>query len=483
MRTYLVLITAIALASCATDRRATEEPSTAPPNIVFIMADDLGYGDIGLYGQRQIRTPHLDRMAAEGTRFTQFYAGSTVCAPSRSVLLTGLHTGHTPIRGNKEVQPIGQEPLPAEAVTVANVLRQAGYATGAFGKWGLGYPGSEGVPTKHGFDEFYGYLDQRRAHFFYPEFLFRGEEREPLPNKTRPDPRGRTVGSGWAIEKGRYSHDAIAEEALAFIERNRDVPFFLYVPFTIPHVSLEVPKEAMKPYLDENGKSIFPEKPFPGNHWSPQSMPRAAYAAMITRMDRDIGRILDRLRKLGLDENTVVFFCSDNGPERIGGADPAFFRSSGPLRGIKRDLYEGGIRVPMIAWGPGRVPAGRVSEQVWAMWDVLPTAAELARTESPPGIDGLSMVHAITGQGQKREHEYLYWEFYERDTAQAVRMGKWKAIRKPMLTGEIELYDLERDLGEERDIASKHPEIVQRMRTLMEEAHTPSPLWKAPEVD
>jgi arylsulfatase A-like enzyme len=474
---HRVLGTAIVVPGIALSGGACASRVAVPPNIVVIMADDLGYGDIGPYGQRKIRTPRLDQMAADGTRFTQFYAGSTVCAPSRSVLMTGQHTGRTPIRGNKEVKPIGQEPLPASAITVAEVLRAAGYATGVFGKWGLGGPGSEGAPTRQGFDAFFGYLDQRRAHFYYPEFLFRGDERVPLPgNKTRPDPR--TVGAGWPLERGRYSHDAIADEALAFIERHRDEPFFLYVPFTIPHAELQVPDDALKPYLDERGKSVFPEQPFPGNHYSPQPMPRAVYAAMITRLDRDVGRILDKLRALGLDKNTIVFFTSDNGPHQEAGHDPEFFDSNGPLRGIKRDLYEGGIRVPMIAWGPGTVPARRVSDQVWAMWDILPTVAELAGAKSPSGIDGLSMVQAITGRGQRREHAYLYWEFYERGSAQAVRAGKWKAVRKPMLAGPIELYDLETDAGEERNIAARHPDVVERLRAHMDEAHTPSAVWK-----
>lgn len=451
------------------------EGTERPPNIVFIVADDLGWGDIEPYGQDKILTPNLSRMAAEGLLFTDFYAGSTVCAPSRSSLMTGEHTGHTPIRGNKEIMPIGQEPLPAEAVTIAEVLREAGYATGAFGKWGLGGPGSEGAPQRQGFDEFFGYLDQRRAHFFYPEFLFRGDERVPLPNRTRPDPRA--VQAGWVIERGVYSHDAIAEEALSFIDENRDRPFFLYVPFTIPHAELEVPKESMAPYLNAQGESIFPEEPYPGEHYGPQPMPKAAFAAMVTHMDRDVGRILDRLRDLGLAENTIVFFTSDNGPHSEGGHDPSFFESNGPFRGIKRDLYEGGIRVPMIAWGPGWIPAGARSDQVWSFWDVLPTAAELAGATAPGGIDGISMVPALTGRGEQRDPEYLYWEFHERGTAQAVRDGYWKAVRQPMLTGPIELYDLQTDPGETSNLAARHPEIVERMRNFMAAAHEPSPIW------
>ncbi|HEX6923830.1 MAG TPA: arylsulfatase [Longimicrobiaceae bacterium] len=478
MRPLATTVLAIsALTACGPSAPATSS-QPGPPNIVIIMADDMGWGDIQPYGQEKIQTPNLARMAAEGTRFTAFYAGSTVCAPSRSVLLTGQHTGHTPIRGNREVLPIGQAPLPAEAVTLAEVLKDRGYATGVFGKWGLGAPESEGIPTRQGFDEFFGYLDQRRAHFYYPEFLWHNETRVPLPNRTEPAPN--TVGAGRALEKGEYSHDRIATEALEFIDEHRDGPFFLYVPFTIPHAELAAPEDAFAPYLDADGNSIFPETPFPGEHYGPQPMPHAAYAAMISRMDRDVGRILDRLREYGLAENTIVLFTSDNGPSVEGGSDPDFFASSGPFRGRKRDLYEGGIRVPMIAWGPGRIPAGAESDQVWAMWDIFPTVAELAGASVPDEVDGLSMVAALTGEGEAPEHDYLYWEFYERGSAQAARMGDWKAVRQPMLSGEIELYNLATDPRESQDLAASHPDLVQRFLEIMEEAHTPSPMWEVP---
>lgn len=472
------------LAACVSpspESRETAPPAATPdrpPNIVVIMADDLGWGDLEPYGQERILTPSLTRMAAEGTRFTAFYAGSTVCAPSRSVLMTGQHTGHTPIRGNREIQPIGQAPLPVEAVTIAEVLQEAGYATGIFGKWGLGPPDSEGLPTRQGFDEFFGYLDQRRAHFYYPEFLWRNEERVPLANRV--EPVQGTVASGPAVEAGEYSHDRIAAEALDFIDRHHDRPFFLYVPFTIPHAALEVPGEAFEPYLDENGASIFPETPFDGGHYTAQPMPRAALAAMITRMDRDVGRILDRLVAHDLARNTIVLFTSDNGPAMEGGADPDFFGSAGPFRGYKRDLYEGGIRVPLLAWGPGQVRPGVVSDHVWAMWDILPTAADLAGVTPPPNTDGLSMVAALTGQGTAPTHDHLYWEFYERGSAQAVRAGRWKAVRQPMMTGEIELYDLDADPSETQDLAADHPAIVARMLEIMAEEHTPSEIWQPP---
>lgn len=459
---------------------AKNQTDARPPNIIFIMADDLGYGELGSYGQDVIRTPHLDQMAEEGIRFTQFYAGSTVCAPSRSTLMTGQHSGRTSIRGNKEILPIGQEPLPAEDVTIAEVLKAAGYATGAFGKWGLGGPGSEGVPTRQGFDEFFGFLCQRRAHFYYPEFLYRGEERVPIDGNEVIDDPERHPGSGPAVRAEHYAHDLIIAEALRFVESHRDEPFFLYLPATIPHASIEVPDDALAPYLDDQGRSIFPETGFTGGHYSDQEQPRAAYAAMISRLDRDVGRILARLEELGLADDTIVFFTSDNGPAEEGGADPAFFDSSGPYRGMKRDLYEGGIRVPMLAWGPGRVPSGVVSDQVWTMWDVLPTAAELAGTSVPSGIDGISMRDALTGGEPPQSHEYLYWEFYEQGSAQAVRMGNWKAVRQPMGAGDIELYDLSRDAGETKDVAEAHPDIVQEIAERMEEAHSPSDAWQPP---
>ncbi len=480
---FLMAVAALAATLHAGSSQA--QPAERPPNIVFIMADDLGYGDLGSYGQEKIQTPNLDRMAREGLRFAQFYSGSTVCAPSRSVLMTGQHTGRTPVRGNKRTSAsIGNFPLPAQAETLAEVLQKAGYATGMFGKWGLGGPGSEGLPAEQGFDEFFGYLDQLRAHFYYPEFLFRNGERVPLKgNKVVSDPR--VPGAGHPVERGTYSHDAIVDEALDFVARHQEEPFFLYLPFTIPHASIIAPEEAMAPYLDEKGKSIFPERPFPGNGYSPQPMPRAAYAGMVSRMDRDVGRLLDRLETLGIAENTIVFFTSDNGPSSEGGADPAFFDSNGPLRGKKRDLYEGGIRVPMIVWGPGqKVPSGKVSDQVWAAWDVLPTLADLAGAAVSSSVDGLSFAPAIQGQPeQQEEHAYLYWEFYEGETAQAVRKGRWKAVRQPIFTGEIELYDLSKDVGEEHDVAGQHPEVVRQVEVMMKEAHTPSGIWTASSQD
>jgi arylsulfatase A-like enzyme len=489
----LLLALACVLASVADAAHAQPaNGETNPPNIVLIVADDLGYGDLGAYGQQKIQTPRLDEMAREGMTFRQFYAGSTVCAPSRSVLLTGRHAGRTPVRGNRPVYSedssvvVGQEPLPDEAVTVAEMLQEAGYATGAFGKWGLGGIGTEGVPWQQGFDTFFGYLDQWRAHFYYPEFLYRNDERVPLAGnevaETRTGSGALIPGAGQPSREAVYSHDRIADEALQFVEAHQDDPFFLYMPLTIPHLELLAPPDAMARYQNAAGKSVFaPETPHPsGHHYSPQEMPRAAYAAMISRMDRDVGRLLDTLEALGLDENTLVLFTSDNGPVvGRGGADPVFFDSNGPLRGFKRDFYEGGIRVPMVAWGPGRVPAGAESHHTSYFGDFLATFAEAAGTEAPEPNDSVSMLPALRGQpGQQQAHDYLYWEFYGPSVKQAVRAGRWKAIRDPMPDGPVRLYDLQKDLSERRDVAAEHPEVVAEMERIMREAHTPSSLWE-----
>ncbi len=434
--------------------------SAPPPNIVFILADDLGYGDLGCYGQAKIQTPRLDRMAAEGLRFTQCYAGSTVCAPSRSCLMTGQHTGHTRIRGNDRY------PLQPEDVTVAEVLKSAGYHTALIGKWGLGDVDTPGAPTRQGFDEFFGYTDQRHAHNYYPSYLWRNEQRVPLPNGVaREDP----VGAGVATNRLVYSPDLFTEEALKFIEANQTRPFFLYLAYTLPHANNEAGKEGMEVPSDE---------PYSRQLW-PQ--PEKNRAAMITRLDRDVGRVLDKLAKLNLEGRTVVFFTSDNGPHKEGGTDPQFFDSSGPLRGIKRDLTEGGIRVPMIVRWPGTIRAGRVSRQVWAFWDFLPTAARLAKAQTPDGVDGISMVPALLGRPQIKQHKFLYWEFHEGGSKQAVRMGDWKAVR--LAPGQpLELYDLRRDPGETCNVAPQHRRVVAKIERYLETARTESPLWplKAP---
>ncbi|MFW6162325.1 MAG: arylsulfatase [Planctomycetota bacterium] len=430
------------------------------PSIVLIVADDLGYGDVGCFGQKQIQTPRLDQMAKEGMRFTDHYAGSTVCAPSRFALMTGYHLGHARVKGQ------GQRLLPSD-VTVAELLKQAGYATAMVGKWGLGEEGTTGVPLKQGFDSFFGYLNQIHAHNYYPAFLWRNQQKVELPNEVNHVIRGRNrAPGGVATRKVAYSHDLFAKEALAFVEKHKDGPFFLYLALTIPHANNEAGRQGMEvpdlgPYADKDWPAA-----------------QKGTAAMITRMDRDVGRLLALLDKLGIDDQTIVFFTSDNGPHREGGNNPDFFNSNGPLRGIKRDLYEGGIRVPMLVRWPGKVPAGRTCDEPWAFWDVLPTCCDLAGVAPPEGIDGLSMVNACLGKPQQ-SHDHLYWEFFERGYSQALRMGRWKGVR--FGTAEpLELYDLEEDIGETKNIADKHPDVVQQIERLMAAARTPSPhrMWQ-----
>lgn len=436
-----------------------EAPVRRPPNIVFILADDLGYGDLGCYGQQQVQTPRIDAMAAEGMRFTDAYAGSTVCAPSRCALMTGLHTGHCTVRGNKLV------PLLPEDTTVAEVLRDAGYATALIGKWGLGEPESKGLPNRQGFDYFFGYLNQSHAHNYYPDYLWRNEERVPLEGNVQSDKRG------VAAQCAAYSHDLFTEEALQFIDKQQDRPFFLYLAYTIPHANNE------RGNVEGNGMETPSDAPYGDRAW-PQ--PQKNHAAMITRLDRDVGRVLDRLRERGLADDTVVFFSSDNGPHKEGGADPNFFRSSGPLRGIKRDLYDGGIRVPFIAWGPGRIAAGAVADHVCAFWDFLPTAAELAGADLPRNLDGVSFAPTLLDEEDRQaEHEFLYWEFHEGGFKQAVRIANYKVVR-PGTDAPIEVYDLAVDLGEQQDIAAAQPELVTRARELFREQRTDSPHWPLP---
>ncbi len=425
---------------------ALAQPSTPQrsPNIIYIMADDLGYGDLGCYGQTRIKTPNIDRLAGEGVRFTSCYAGSTVCAPSRAVLMTGLHTGHARIRGNSK-----QALLP-EDITVAKVLKGAGYATAALGKWGLGDEGTSGHPNRQGFDEWFGYLDQVHAHNYYPEYLWRNETRFTLQGNLN-------------NQMGEYSHNYFTRAATNFVRINARRPFFLYLAYTIPHANNEMKNEGMQ---------IPSDNPYTQESW-PQ--PEKNKAAMITKLDEDVGKLLDWLKAYHLETNTVVFFTSDNGPHREGGVNAAFHKSSGPLRGIKRDLYEGGIRVPMIVRWPGKIKQGTVSDQVWAFWDFLPTAAEIAGVKPPENIDGISMVPALLGHEQKN-HEYLYWEFHENGFKQAIRMGQWKAVRLAA-NGPLELYDLDKDLGETTNVAAEHPDIIARIEVCFKNARTDSTEW------
>jgi len=451
------------LAGCTDSLHASSGGKRARrPNIIFVLTDDLGYGDLGCYGQQRIQTPNIDRMAVEGMRFTDHYAGSTVCAPSRCCLMTGLHTGHTYVRGNREIKPMGQLPLPAGTVTLPRVLQQAGYTTALIGKWGLGGPGSTGTPNQQGFDYFFGYLCQRHAHNYYPEFLFRNDERVPLGNEVAGD---RPDGAGVATKKVQYSYDLMAEEALQFVEQNKNGPFFLYLAVTIQHANNEAGKKGME--VPDHG--IYADKDWPE--------PQKGHAAMITRLDRDLGRLFRKLKGLGIDDNTVVFFTSDNGPHHEGGADPDFSDSNGPLRGTKRDLYEGGIRVPLIARWPGRIAGGSATDHVSAFWDFLPTFAALAGAKPPADSDGLSILPTLLGRPEKqKKHQFLYWEFHERGSNQAVRMGRWKVVRFGA-TGKLELYDLTRDLGETKNVADRHPEVVARIGQYLAGARTASPFW------
>jgi uncharacterized sulfatase len=443
------------------------------PNIVLILADDLGYGDLGCYGQQVIETPRLDRMAAEGMRFTQFYAGSTVCAPSRCVLMTGLHTGHARVRGNG---PVRLQSLQSEDVTVAELLKQAGYATALCGKWGLGdLPGGEdGLPTVQGFDYFYGYLNQTHAHNYYPDFLWRNNERVPLRNEVKHIPQADSPG-GYATTKVEYSHDLIAGEAIRFVREHRDQPFFLFWAVTIPHANNEA-RRALGDGQEVPDYGNYADRPWRNSD--------KGQAAMITRMDADVGRLFDTLQELGIDDETLVLFTSDNGPHREGGQDVERFDPNGPLRGFKRDLYEGGIRVPLIARWPARIAAGSTSDHVAYSGDVFATLAEAANQPVHNGLDSVSMLPALRGRDeQQRQHDYLYWEFYEQGSKQAVRWQNWKAIRMPMLTGKTELYNLEADLGETRDLAAEHSDIVSQMEQMMDAAHVPDANWRIRKVE
>jgi len=446
--------------------RDSEADVPKSPNIVLILADDLGYGDLGCYGQQVIKTPRLDQMAAEGLRFTQYYAGSTVCAPARCVLMTGLHTGHCTVRGNSG--PGGRVGLRNEDVTVAEMLHDAGYATALCGKWGLGEVDTEGLPNDQGFDYFYGYLNQAHAHNYYPEFLWRNTSRVPLRNVvTHPKPH--SLG-GIATTKVDYSADLVANEALRFVEDHRDGPFFLYWALTIPHANNEAAR-ATGDGQEVPDYGIYADRPWPD--------PDKGQAAMITRMDGDVGRMLDLIARLGLDDRTLVLFTSDNGPHREGGQDLKRFHPAGPLRGIKRDLYEGGIRVPLIARWPGIVTAGAETDHIGYFGDFFATAAEIVDRPATSAKDSISFLPTLRGQADRqRKHDDLYWEFYEQGGKQAIRADQWKAVRIPMISGHTELYDLSNDVGETVDLAAERPDVVHRLESLMDDAHVEDPSWK-----
>lgn len=458
----LTLLASIALFSCSHKEKEL-------PNIVFILADDLGYGDLSCYGQQKFSTPNIDRLARDGMKFTQHYTGCTVSAPSRSSLMTGLHTGHTPIRGNRGWNPEGQWPLPADSYTVAEMLKTKGYTTGAFGKWALGYIETEGDPNKQGIDEFYGYNCQGLAHNYYPDHLWHNHEKIILHENDS----GKT---------GAYSADLIHKAAISFLEKNKDKPFFMFYPTTIPHAELFAKEEYMKMF---RGK-FEPEKSYSGTDSGPgfrlgaygsQPEAHAAFAAMIKQLDDYVGELLAKLTELGIEENTIVFFASDNGPHLEGGADPDYFNSNGDLRGYKRDMYEGGIRTPMLIKWPGKIKEGSETNHISAFWDIMPTLANITGAEIPDNIDGISFLPTLLGKGKQKEHDYLYWEFHEQGGKMAVRMGDWKAVKLNINKnpqGETELYDLSIDIGETKNVAALNPNIVIKMEEIMKEAHTPS---------
>lgn len=436
------------------------------PNIIYILADDLGYGDLVCYGQEKISTPNLDRMAREGMQFMQHYAGSTVSAPSRGALMTGLHTGHSQIRGNKEIAPEGQQPMDPGTFTLGKMMQSSGYVTGVFGKWGLGYPESGSTPLDMGFDEFYGYNCQRKAHTYYPEYLWHNREKVLLA--------GNADGG-----RREYSQQLIHEQALDFIRRNSKKPFYAMLTYTLPHAEVNLPHDSIY-RLYENS---FEETPFEGkgSYYSVEK-PRASFAAMVSQLDFYVGEILSELKRLGIDENTLVVFTSDNGPHIEGGADPDFFRSYGQLKGLKRDVYEGGIRVPFIARYPGRISAGKKSNHISAFWDMMPTFADLTGYTLPTShqTDGISMLPTLFGNGGQKEHTYLYWEFHELGGRLAVRQGDWKAVllnAKKGLDQPIELYDLSKDIHEDVDLSGQFPEKAEELRAIMKEAHTESTLF------
>jgi arylsulfatase A len=442
-----------------------------PPNIVLILADDLGYGDLSCYGQKKFSTPQIDRIAGEGMLFTQHYTGCTVSAPSRCSLMTGMHTGHTSVRGNKEWEPEGNWPMKGSAVTIAEILKSRGYVTGAFGKWGLGFINTEGDPNSQGFDEFFGFNCQNLAHNYYPDHLWHNREKIILPENS-------------GHKTGAYSADLTHRAAISFIEHNSKKPFFLFYATTIPHAELSAKEEYLKMF---RGK-FPPEKSFRGvdegkefrlGAYGSQPEAHAAFAAMITELDDYVGELMDKLKEAGVDENTIVLFASDNGPHLEGGADPDYFNSNGVLRGYKRDLYEGGIRTPMIIKWPGKVRPGSRSDHISAFWDLLPTFADIAGVQLTDSIDGISFLPELLGKEQRR-HEYLYWEFHEQGGKTALRMGNMKAVRlnaDKAGSNEIELFDLGKDIGEKVNIAESNPEIVKRMSDIMNSAHTRSEVF------
>lgn len=461
-RDLLKALGAGTMALAVRSRILADQSSDKKPNIIFIMADDLGYQELGCYGQQKIKTPNIDRMAAEGMRFRQYYTGSAVCAPARCNLMTGMHGGHAYVRNNSEVGSWdsfrGQLPLPAETITIAGLLKQQGYVTGAFGKWGLGEVGSTGDPLNQGFDRFVGYNCQRHAHNLYPKYLISDREKIILEGNTR------------GLTGKHYGPQVIADEMLKFIRKNKEKPFFVYYPTVIPHLALQVPEEDLNQY-----KGKWPETPYKGKSYLPHPTPRACYAAMISFMDRQVGRIMKLLKELNLDDNTVVFFTSDNGTTHVKEqVDYEFFNSVGPLRGLKGSLYEGGIRVPMIVRWPGKIKTGTVSDHHAVHYDALATLADITGVKAPSDTDGISYVPTLLSRpNNQKKHDYLFWDFAGYGGQLAVRMGKWKGIKRDLRKNPdapLELYDLEKDVSEKNNLAEEYPKVVARIEKIMLEA-------------
>ena len=475
MNNLSLILTLLSAALVSWAPAQTQTKAKRPPNIIYMLADDLGYGELGCYGQKKIRTPHVDRLSAEGMRFTRHYAGAPVCAPSRCVLMTGRHLSNAAIRGNKAVRPEGQWAIPDDTVTIADLMKAQGYATGAMGKWGLGPPQSPSSPENQGFDLYHGYICQRVAHNYYPTHLWLNGHRQILNNrpfrghkKLKEAPKSYTEFYG-----NEYAPDLMMNTALAFIRQNQEKPFFLYLPFVEPHLAMQPPQE----WVDKYPRS-WDEEPYIGNRgYLPHPRPRAGYAAMISDLDDHVGRVMALLGELGLDSNTLVMFSSDNGATHdVGGVDTTFFKSVGELRGRKGSVYEGGLRVPMIARWPGVVEAGRTTNHVSGFQDVLPTLVELAGGTTPLHVDGISFLPTLLGTGNQKPHDHLIWEFFGYGGQQCVISGKWKAVRQRLRKGNkrVELYDLDKDPSESVDLAAKFPDVVKRLTTILETDRTPN---------
>lgn len=459
---FLYLSSGLLFASIGNTVQGQEAVATTErPNVIYLLCDDMGYSDIEAYGQQMISTPNLTRLVNNGMSFTQFYASTAVSAPSRASLMTGQHTGHTKIRGNKEIQPEGQEPLDPNVETLGNLFQQNGYITGCFGKWGMGYPGSGGEANDMGFDVFYGYNCQRKAHSYYPEYLWNNKEKVQLGGNS-------------------YSQDLIHQEALKFIRDNADKAFFGYFTYTIPHAELTQPQDSIVAMYD--GKFYEPNQWYDDGDYGTALNPRTQFAAMITRLDTYVGQIIAELERLGIAEKTLFIFTSDNGPHNEGGADPTFFNTEERLRGLKRALYEGGMRVPFIAYWPGTIEAGAISHIQAAGWDMMPTFVELLGEDTnwrDEAMDGLSILPTLTGKGTQQEHDFLYWEFHEENGRQAVRAGDWKLIRQNIKNGNPthELYNIAEDPHEDNDLAATYPDKVEELKAIMDREHTHSDMF------